>query len=367
MNDEIVFVLNRGIKTVTSTQLLMMAKCIIDEEVAYDNKIIFILPSVKSKRLVPHIEKIIGHKIDKVYASCKEYDEHLYRTNNYETWKDFYRQEDWFGDLRNAKEIFILGGILSGASNIKRAKPEYVNRYLNCHTYMSFNAVGKYLASNLQVLKLSNDNYIPIHEICYDPEEFSYDLITDPVIKPHNHNLYFFYDIPRYNMLKHSMLMNTFKRNTDLNRKRNMFCFGASFVTKGRYEFYDKLSPMLTKICEKHSENNIRLFIKNKEKGINDSMPYDEYLNHIAASNFTLIIPAYDQTTFSLIRFYEAIANGCIPLIHEGVDLSEFLSSYKLDKFYTNILTVNNDNVVEKMYEIMPMRKKLIEYFLDRI
>lgn len=44
-------------------------------------------------------------------------------------------------------------------------------------------------------------------------------------------------------------------------------------------------------------------------------IPYEQYLKLIAMSKFTLTIPSYDSNCFSLRRFFEAVTQGCIPLI----------------------------------------------------
>lgn len=52
-------------------------------------------------------------------------------------------------------------------------------------------------------------------------------------------------------------------------------------------------------------------------------MPYEVYMQHIKRSKFTLNIPSYDTSCFSLRRFFEAMSNDCIPLILDTCNYKE--------------------------------------------
>lgn len=362
---QIVFVLGRGVSTVTSHQLCMMAKPIIDAYKSYDieTEIVWILPTVKTSKLKHIIENICG-SVDRVVPTHNLFKERVYRTNTFKSWSDFYDIENWFDDLKDAKKIIILGGLLS--SLLRRKTSHKLDIYFDRNTCMSFDSVGKYLSCYIQILKLANTNSIPITEISYDPEELSLDLIQNEKIKPKNHELLFYYDIPRYNMKKHNLCID-FGKNPIDHKERQKFCFGATFITKNRHQFYDELFPILVNIANEFSEDHISLFIKHNKKGINDSVDYDTYMYHLERSDFTLIIPSYDITTFSFPRFLEAINANCLPLIHEFVDVTEFIKSYGIDKSYIDRITVYEEDVIKKMKMTSREREEIIDYFKRKL
>jgi len=55
--------------------------------------------------------------------------------------------------------------------------------------------------------------------------------------------------------------------------------------------------------------------LKSKWTEKNKILPYFDYMNVIKHSRFTLIIPSYHNGVWSNKRFYEAVLNGCLPII----------------------------------------------------
>lgn len=48
-----------------------------------------------------------------------------------------------------------------------------------------------------------------------------------------------------------------------------------------------------------------------------------EYMGVLQRSRFTMVVPAYDPTTFSWPRFFEAAACGCLPFVLNGCNLQD--------------------------------------------
>ena len=101
---------------------------------------------------------------------------------------------------------------------------------------------------------------------------------------------------------------------------------------------------------------NIKMFTSLKDK-----IPFNEYQDMISMSNFTLILPAYDKSSFSMWRFFEALTQGCLPLVLDICDLEDIKLTYPdLFDYINKYLLVNNTNIEDKMNELLPNRDKHI-------
>lgn len=82
---------------------------------------------------------------------------------------------------------------------------------------------------------------------------------------------------------------------------------------------------------------------------------------------FTLIIPSYDVTTFSIIRFFESVKNGCVPLIWKDTDLTDlkntFEDIYDLVIEY-GLIVGSKDDIIEACKK---KNRKHYEDFLDAV
>lgn len=112
--------------------------------------------------------------------------------------------------------------------------------------------------------------------------------------------------------------------------KSKLFTFAMTNVwqhLKDRTTIIDALKQYQTTDADLNSQFIFRYTCKHIDRqdliqSSNKLLPYDVYLRLIKQSYFTLIIPSYDTTTFSLRRFVESLMNGCIPLILDTCDMS---------------------------------------------
>ena len=78
-----------------------------------------------------------------------------------------------------------------------------------------------------------------------------------------------------------------------------------------------------------------------------------EYYNKLSHSKFTLIIPSYDITTFSIIRFLEAISNRCLPLVLDTVNLTDLKNTFPdIYNIVKKNLVVNIKDIQSKINEL---------------
>lgn len=98
--------------------------------------------------------------------------------------------------------------------------------------------------------------------------------------------------------------------------------------------------------------------IKNSDVGIivkkdNTYISQVEYYNKLSHSKFTLIIPSYDITTFSIIRFLEAISNHCLPLVLDTVNLTDLKNTFPdIYNIVKKNLVVNIKDIQSKINEL---------------
>jgi hypothetical protein len=66
-------------------------------------------------------------------------------------------------------------------------------------------------------------------------------------------------------------------------------------------------------------------------------LSYEEYMKNIASSKTTMVIQSYDQSTFSVHRFVEAVSVGCLPIVFSAMhevgfagftDTNEFIAKH---------------------------------------
>lgn len=83
----------------------------------------------------------------------------------------------------------------------------------------------------------------------------------------------------------------------------------------------------------------------------NEILGQSDYYRKMSSSRFTLIVPPYDKTSFSIIRFIEAVACDCLPLIYDKVDLHDleltFADIYEIIVRY-HLFVSNIDDMLAK-------------------
>jgi hypothetical protein len=322
---------------------------------------ILVMSQVKTLRNQEIVEELSGIRFSEVILSHRFWKTCLSKESNYKynSWKTFYREENWFTSLENVDKIFCFGGLIS--SQILRSKDSLNDYILARGGLMKYVSASTYISSMLQLLKLSNEKGIEFNEIICDPQETSFDMIRDEEFKCRDHKLWFCYDIPRIGAKRLDYIQSA-DANAKTKEKVLDFCFGSTFVSKYRYAFYDQIEPLL-----KFFEDNFRtkLFIYHNKKDINTVVSHDEYQDFISQSRFTLIIPSYDVRTFSMLRFYESVSRGCLPLILDNVFVEDFRDSFGIDQCVIDEITIstsiNSINITE------PRRIELLSYLYSKL
>jgi ABC-type xylose transport system substrate-binding protein len=101
--------------------------------------------------------------------------------------------------------------------------------------------------------------------------------------------------------------------------------FGMTDIQKFREKYFDDAKNVLSKF------EKVNFYLLNKVTGEDTFIDRDQYLKKIAQSKYTIILPAYDSTCFSIFRLLESLQNDCLPLIHEDCYIKDVNKSYNTD------------------------------------
>ena len=88
-----------------------------------------------------------------------------------------------------------------------------------------------------------------------------------------------------------------------------------------------------------------------------------EYYNKLSKSEYTLIIPSYDISTFSIIRFLEAVMVDCLPLIYSLCDLTDLKRTFPdiFNIVERKLIVEDIRGIDDKMAEINDERKSILD------
>lgn len=138
-------------------------------------------------------------------------------------------------------------------------------------------------------------------------------------------------------------------------KKEHDFFFIGSVYSDDRKYLYD-LEKQVT-----NTEDFIFKVIDSKENKEN-VLSQDDYYKEIGKTKYTLVIPSYDKTSFSIIRFFESIYGDCVPLILDLCCTKDFETTFpeifELVKKHNLIVTISELNARSKHYD---EDKKFIE------
>lgn len=247
-------------------------------------------------------------------------------------WQDIYEELD-VSSLPKFDRIIEIGSALSEASHLKRNKINKDKLFQN-NSQFKFLSVRKIKEVLLTTYKISKLNNIKIEHYIIDPQELDYNDIDCECER------YFPYTSEIANFERHDAFLNYYKNLDNINVEKSLdFVFGYTILTQ------DRVNNIHEIITNKLNDYNIKLFLRDKYNNIDTFVKKDEYLEYIRQAKFTLIIPAYDSTTFSVFRYIESIYNDCIPLILDTNNLEEVKESL----YIPDEIIININNIDEKI------------------
>lgn len=220
--------------------------------------------------------------------------------------------------------------------------------------------ITKQLLSKYAVLKSANDLGIKLIQFMTDPQESNMiKYFNNPGCRAYilnKTNLDNTYYMPS---CEYEYLSNIINIPKELD-----FVFYGTAITDDRNYLINDIEK-LKKI--KNSDVQVITSVKN---GTNKCIPQDKYLELIAKSKYTLVIPSYDKTTFSSLRFFEAIQRKCLPLILDTCNLTDIKNTYpnlyKIIKKYlivdfksinSTIKSLDREDILNKIYDCKDVKQ----------
>ncbi len=275
------------------------------------------------------------------------------------SWREAINKTD-VSCFKQFDQIFILGGMLSTQSGLKRNNKKY-DDLIDTKNQINFISVGCQLHKIFTTLKINTEYKTPIHEFCYDTQETN---INQSIFAPYDYNLYHGYDIPRYGMKRLDALQYFNLQNKtifdDFSNKPLDFTFGMTIITKDRL-YQEAYAKEVLHHFPKH-----KFFIYNKITEEDNFVDRNTYLNLIGKSKYTLILPTYDETAISIFRIIESLERECLPLFHCSCATEEFCASFKIDQTVIDKLKIDGNKFIlqddERRDIISYLNKKILPY-----
>ena len=247
--------------------------------------------------------------------------------------------------MKNFLLVFIGGGL----GSLSRYALSFI--FPADKGQLKFKQTGLHIINVLAIHKAHVLYDIPLHEFSYDSDELCSGLFQVNQ-NPSKYHLYHIYDMPHYNMYRlDSLQYYLLRKNLIPTDKIYDLTFGYTVFQYGNKPTYIDYVDKIT--CR---FDNVNLYVKNAISGHDTSIPRDVYLNKISESRYTLIIPSYDNSCFSLYRFIESIHLDCLPLIHPDCNIDDVQRSFDVDlSILKTAIPFSEDN-----------RLKLLEYFKSK-
>ena len=301
------------------------------------------LSQVEPQRIFNHLDYILP--IDEVVGFADDLfkSRHVYRSSD---WMEVYKKIK-VSKFEQYKKLFVVGGVLKSPDFNRDSK--LVGIFPHTKSCLKFRQVSDVLIDYLTILKIHNKFGTPIHELIFDPLEFSFDLVDDKLKPKKNHFTYHGYDIPDYGIRRLDSLQYHFSKFEDQepsNQPKELdFVFG---YTAGWGSDRGKYQTFINRLSNKFE--NTSLFKKTDTE--DNTVNSDTYLWFISRSKYTLILPAYDTKCFSIYRLIESLQYNCLPLIHPDCHIEDVEKSYDVD-----LSPIVGDQIPSEK-----RRKELVEY-----
>lgn len=316
-----------------------------------------LLVTDKTEKSRDLLKEKMNLNVDKVFTSyTSEFiDNHL----DYKDWFDVYEQLD-VSQFQDYDMLYLCGGMFfpnSGISEKGRLNGKFPHK-----VPLKFMSTAQKVINVLVILKIHNEYGVPLHELAFDPDElncYQYDESIATRIDD-NYYVYHGYDFPKYNVKRLDSVqcgidVNPNKR--DLNKVYEL-TFGYTFKNKDRNLYIEEFTNFSKEIYNKN------VFIR--EIGNKDVKPTfkkrDEYLDYIAKSRYTYMMPSYWDEFISVFRLIESINLDCLPILSDHCNVQPFNESFGVD---LNVLKVSN--IEEKGLPSEEKRLLLLKELQDKI
>lgn len=258
---------------------------------------------------------------------------HIPWDNNSDNWKTYY--DKCVDRCKNIDTLIVFSSVIYkvvGHDNYGYFKnfDDKFNRGDYTHS-IKFMTTRNFL-TKYAIIKSCVDNNKNLIQFILDPQEPYFPSYFNTGVNTYILNKDNLFYAPSYEYALFSNRPDAFNKTSDL-------VFYCTALTEDRQYIVDN-SDKLKSIP--NSDIQIHTSIKNNSNYVSQ----EEYYNKLASSKYTLIVPSYDVSTFSIIRFLEAVANDCIPLVLDNCDLTDLKNTFPdIYDIVNKYLIVNLNNI----------------------
>jgi hypothetical protein len=238
-------------------------------------------------------------------------------------------------ESKNLTQIITIHNDIK--QNFKNSAEEkgtnFFNGIIESDKLTSFVSVRNFFEVNHIPYYLSKK--IPVVHVYVDPQEASWNKMTGCAEEK-----YFFYENSRIDAKYLPFVEWSFSKQIKKYPKKKKFAFGFTVVTEDREPLYYKLPEI----------ENVNFLVKFPKIGIDTTVKRADYAEMLKESEFTLVIPSYEDTDFSSIRFWDAITKACVPFILESCNWKQaFLKHPEITQIIEEDLLVSAETVKDKI------------------
>lgn len=286
--------------------------------------VIHALTDGKTDGVADAVSSFCNMNVSKAIKSVTQFylDKGIHMSN----WMDFYDAVD-VSEFDQYDDLYIMSSMDLWRSGLTR-NGKRAGVFPNDKGQINFVSTGLRCANILAMLKAHNTFGSRLHELAYDPNEIPLSQYHPDVAPKENYHIYHGYDIDHYGIkrLDSSQYMFNSQHNWFEADKLYDFTFGYTVLQDSkRAKYIDWVNSMAAKFPKAN------LFVKSDCDLEDTSVSRTVYLNKIEQSRFTLMLPSYDESCFSIYRFIESLDKKCLPIIHESCILDEVEKSYDVD------------------------------------
>ena len=264
--------------------------------------------------------------------------------NNWEEIKDVMD----ISHLPKFNKIIEVGAALSTKNKLARGLTNYKNLFHKREGF-TFESTKHKIKSIVLLYKILKANDCEFIHYLIDPQEFDYNDIDSDL----DYHRFFQYCSTSFKFERSDQFLEAHKFRSEFydNTKSRDFVFGYTVATKERNSNdYAQIEPQLEGLY-------YTMLLKDKFKKIDTHVDKPVYLEYLRCSEFTLVIPAYEERSFSAFRYIEAIYAECLPIILDTNELDEVRKSL----YIPDCLVANISDIRTKIEELKPIRQKLID------
>lgn len=255
-------------------------------------------------------------------TECKDY----YITNNCNEKKEFL--EKWLAYNKPERFLHIQGDIKPFYRHGQEEKGfTYLTKEMNKETITNFVSTRNFIEPAYASYFFSKK--LKTTQIIIDPQEAH---ICD--------NRYYFYHNDRIKASYIPFVEYAFFKDSENKTyvKNKNFTFGFTVLTDDRVKIYEEIKKL-----DKYA---INFLVKYPKADIDTSVSRKIYADMIKESKYTLLIPSYEDTDFSSIRFWDALFKNCLPLIHETCKWEQAFVEYpEITDIIRRKLLVSTDDI----------------------